>query len=71
MDAERGRAHALLRVLACTCVSVDAVERGELDHDGCGHGQRQFSGSHHHLFPTFPIPGLIPVKSVLSSRYVP
>jgi hypothetical protein len=50
VDAERGRARALLRVLACSRGFVDALECGELDHDGCGYGWRQLSGSHHHAF---------------------
>ena len=48
VDAERGRAYALLCVLACSRGFVDALERRELDYDGCGHGWRQLSGSHHH-----------------------
>ena len=54
VDPGRGGAHALLRILARSCVFVDAVECGELDHDGCGHGRCQFSGSHPHHFSPFP-----------------
>lgn len=48
VDAERGRAHALLRLLARSRIFVDALECGELDYDGYDHGWRQLSGSHHH-----------------------
>jgi hypothetical protein len=50
VDAERGRARALLRVLARSRGFVDALECRELDYDGCDHGWRQLSGSHHHSF---------------------
>ncbi len=58
VDAGRGRAHALLHLLAHSRVFVDAVERGKLDHDGCRHGQRQLSGLHH--CPFSPITVLCP-----------
>ena len=52
---------------------VDAVECGELGHDGCGHGRCQLAGSHivlsRHRFP--PPPDSSVVKSICSSRYVP
>jgi hypothetical protein len=50
VDAERGRARSLLRVLARSRSFVDALECRELDYDGCGHGWRQLSGSYHHSF---------------------
>lgn len=52
MDAGRGRAHALLRVLARSRRFVDALECGELDYDGCDHGWRQLSGSHLTIIPS-------------------
>ncbi len=70
VDTERGGAHAFLCVFARPCVFVDAVECGELDHDGCGHGRCQLSGSHHHLSP-FPLTNHTFVKSVPFTRYVP
>jgi hypothetical protein len=45
LDAGRRRAYALLRLLAHSCILVDAVEHRELDHDGRRHGCRQLSGS--------------------------
>ena len=56
VDAERGRAPAFLHLLAHTCIFVDAVERGKLDHDGCRHGQRQLSGLHHCPFSPITVP---------------
>jgi hypothetical protein len=44
LDAERGRAYALLYILAHSRGFMDVVERGELDHDGCRHGWCRFSG---------------------------
>ena len=52
MDARRGRAHALLRVLPRSRRFVDALECGELDYDGCDHGWRQLAGSHLTIIPS-------------------
>ena len=68
VDAGRGGAYALLRVLARSCIFVDALECWELDHDGCGYGRRQLSGSHYHT--PFSLLDHVIVKSVFSSRYV-
>lgn len=60
MDAERGRAYALLHLLAHSRVFMDAVERGELDYDGCHHGRCQLSGLRN---VPCPFTGLIPLDA--------